>query len=128
MAKIKAVELAAELDIDTIAILAIVDEHVPKTEVTGKGRNTWLTPEAVSIVKEQLQYPELIPKYYMGKVTHEAPNPNYVYAYIKELSKRVPVVIARKFKGKLLEKTIKIEEITDNAGSSFRYVQQRHNT
>lgn len=128
MPKIKSVKLAEELNIDNIAILAIVDQHVPETEVTGKGRNTWLTAEAVSIVKEQLQYPELVPKYFMGQVTHEAPNPNYVYVYIKELAKRVPVVIARKYKGKLLGKTITIEEITDNAGSSFRYVAKRHNT
>ena len=86
----------------------MIEEHVSEDQVTGKGKNTWLTEDAVNTIKNKMEIPELIPEYYMGHVTHEAPNPNYVYAHIKELDKRVPVVIARRFKGKLKGKKIKL--------------------
>ena len=128
MAKTKAIKLAEELDTDYLTVSTLIEEHVPQNQVTGKGKNTWLTEDAVSIIKDKMEDPELIPDYFLGKVTHEAPNPNYVYAYIKELKKRVPVIIARRFKGKLLDKSIKVEKITDTNGSSYRYVPTRFNS
>lgn len=128
MAKTKATELAKELEVDFLTISTIIEENVSNSDISGKGKNTWLTEDAVSIVKDKLEIPELIPTYYTGMVTHEAPNPNYVYVYLKELGKRVPVVVPRRFKGKLKGKQVKVEEITDNAGSSYRYVPTRFNT
>jgi hypothetical protein len=128
MAKTKATALAKELEVDFLTISTIIEENVSKDDISGKGKNTWLTEDAVSIVKDKLDIPELVPAYFVGKVTHQAPNPNYVYVYLKELSKKVPVIVPRRFKGKLSGKTIKVEEITDNAGSSYRYIPTRHNT
>ena len=128
MAKTKATALAEELEVDFLTISTIIEENVSEDDISGKGKNTWLTEDAVNIVKDKLDIPELVPNYFVGKVTHQAPNPNYVYVYLKELSKRVPVIVPRRFKGKLNGKTIKVEEITDNAGSSYRYVPTRYNT
>lgn len=128
MAKTKAIALAEELEVDFLTISTIIEENVSEDDISGKGKNTWLTEDAVSIVKDKLDIPELVPTYFVGKVTHQAPNPNYVYVYLKELNKKVPVIVPRRFKGKLNGKTIKVEEITDNAGSSYRYVPTRHNT
>tara|TARA_Y100000385_G_C13013917_1_gene602944 strand:+ start:689 stop:1075 length:387 start_codon:yes stop_codon:yes gene_type:complete len=128
MAKTKATALAEELEVDFLTISTIIEENVSEDDISGKGKNTWLTEDAVSIVKDKLDIPELVPAYFTGQVTHQAPNPNYVYVYLKELSKKVPVIVPRRFKGKLNGKTIKVEEITDNAGSSYRYIPTRHNT
>ena len=128
MAKIKATALAEELEVDFLTISTIIEDNVSEDDISGKGKNTWLTEDAVNIVKDKLEAPELIPNYYIGKVLTQAPNPNYVYVYLNELSKRVPVVVPRRFKGKLNGKTIKVEEITDNAGSSYRYIPTRHNS
>ena len=84
MAKTKATELAKELEVDFLTISTIIEENVSDNDISGKGKNTWLTEDAVSIVKDKLEIPELIPTYYTGKVTHQAPNPNYVYVYLKE--------------------------------------------
>lgn len=128
MAKTKATALAEELGTDYLTVSTLIEDHVPEDQVTGKGKNTWLTEDAVSTIKDKMDVPELIPDYYMGKVTHQAPNPNYVYAYIQELGKRVPVIVARKYTGKLMNKSIKIEEIKDASGSSYRYVPTRYYT
>jgi hypothetical protein len=125
MAKTKATALAEELGTDYLTVSTLIEEHVSEDQVTGKGKNTWLTDDAVNIIKDKMEVPELIPDYYMGHVSHEGRNRNYVYAHIKDLDKRVPVVVARRFRGKLLGKTIKIEQITDATGSSFRYVPTR---
>lgn len=128
MAKTKATALAEELGTDYLTVSTLIEDHIPEDQVTGKGKNTWLTEDAVNTIKDKMEVPELIPDYYMGKVTHQAPNPNYVYAHIRDLGKRVPVIVARRYTGKLMGKTIKIEEIKDESGSSYRYVPTRHNT
>jgi hypothetical protein len=128
MAKTKATALAEELGTDYLTVSTLIEDHVPEDQVTGKGKNTWLTEDAVNTIKDKLEVPELIPAYYIGKVTHQASNPNYVYVYIKELGKRVPVIVQRKFHGKLTNKFIKVEEIKDANGSGYRYVPTRYNT
>lgn len=128
MAKIKATELAKLLKMEFLTVMSLVDEYCEEDQVTGKGKNTWLNEEAKEKIIGVAQIPEIIPEYYMGRVTHEAENPNYVYTFIKELKKRVPTVIQRRFRGRLLGKNIKVEEIKDTNGSTFRYIPQRFNT
>ena len=53
---------------------------------------------------------------------HNAPNPHYIYVYIKELGKKVPVIIGKRYIGRLNKKNIDIEAIQDNQGVSYRYV------
>ena len=86
MAKTKATALAEELEVDFLTISTIIEENVSEDDISGKGKNTWLTEDAVNIVKDKLDIPELVPNYFVGKVTHQAPNPNYVYVYLKELN------------------------------------------
>ena len=61
MAKTKATELAKELEVDFLTISTIIEENVSDSDISGKGKNTWLTEDAVSIVKDKLEIPELIP-------------------------------------------------------------------
>jgi len=68
--------------------------------------------------------PELVPNYYRVKVVREAPNPNYVYAKFWEFDRVLPVVVPRKYSKLLKGKMIKVEEIKDEKGCSYRFVRQ----
>lgn len=126
MAKTKLTDLAKELDIDFIKAMGMTEEHCEDDQVTGKGKNTWLTEEAVEKIKAVAEVPEIVPEYHMGEVLKGAENPNYIWVHIRQLKKKVPVVIPRRYYGKLIGKKIKIEEIKDARGkSSFRYVRPR---
>ena len=101
----------------------IVSMNFFSTEIalTGKGKNTWVCEDGQDILSEAFDIPELVPKYFKGKVMHDAPNPHYVYAYVQEIGKKVPVVISKHFKDRLVGKQIDIEAIQDNKGVSYRH-------
>jgi hypothetical protein len=90
--------------------------------LTGKGRNTWVNEEGQKILVDCMYIEEIVPKHFKGRVLAEAPNPSYVFAYIDEIKMKVPVVIPRRYKGKMKGKTITIEMIEDVRGRSYRYV------
>ncbi len=53
----------------------------------------------------------------------KAPNRSYIYVYIREIKKKVPAVIPRKLEDFLTEgKNVNVEAITDDRGTSYRYV------
>ncbi len=60
------------------------------------------------------------------KVLKQAQNPQWIYcqAVEKDLGK-VPVIIPRRLNGKLLGKLIDVEAISDELGTSYRYVPDR---
>lgn len=60
------------------------------------------------------------------KVLKQAQNPQWIYcqAIERDLGK-VPVIIPRRMKDKLVGKQIEVEAITDNLGTSYRYVPDR---
>lgn len=68
---------------------------------------------------------ESIPKLtdmFTATVISQAINPQWVYIRGKDGNK-IPVIIPRKFSGMLLNKSILIEAISDNTGTSYRYVE-----
>lgn len=86
------------------------------------GKDFWITEEGQEILLDAAEVPEIVPKHYIGFVQSKASNPRFVYAVIKELEKKVPVVIPTKWARRVLKKNIKIEAITDINGTTYRYV------
>lgn len=63
---------------------------------------------------------------FVAKVLQQAPNPQWVYciAIGKDLGK-IPVIIPRRYSGKLVGKQILVEAITDNVGTTYRYAENQ---
>lgn len=120
--KVKLTKLAEENEVTFEEAMDLAKEKLPEDSLTGRGKNTWVNEEGQEILARAFEIPEIVPKYLKGKVMHAAPNPHYVYAYIKELSKKVPVIQGKRYMGKLLGKNIDIEAIQDNKGVSYRFV------
>ena len=122
MAKTRLTKLAEEFEINIDEALNIAQEKLSKDMITGKGKATWINEEGVEILKDALIIPEIVPKHIKVKILHECPNRCYNWGYSKEIGKKVPVLIPRKFWGRLVGKTITIECISDDKGESYRYV------
>lgn len=122
MAKVKLTKIADRFESSFDSFLNLAKRKLSAEMLTGKGRNTWVNEEGQKILVDCMYIEEIIPKHFKGKVLAEAPNPSYVFAYIDEIKMKVPVVIPRKYKGKMKGKTITIEMIEDVRGRSYRYV------
>tara|TARA_R110000822_G_scaffold15327_2_gene52929 strand:+ start:171 stop:542 length:372 start_codon:yes stop_codon:yes gene_type:complete len=108
----------AELDFDEVLDLA----HAKLTSemLTGKGGSTWITDVGWERLSTAIVIPEIVPKHHIAQVIKPATNPRYVFGYIRELSKKVAILVPRKLHKRLTGKKITIEEITDANGTSFR--------
>ena len=122
MAKVKLTKLAAQFAQDFDSFFELAKSKLSADMLTGRGKNTWVDEEGQKILIDCMYVEEIVPKHYKGKVLADAPNPSYVFAYIDEIKMKVPVVIARKSKGKMKGKTITLEMIEDVRGRSYRYV------
>lgn len=122
MPKVKLTKLAEEYELTFEEAIEVAQEKLPTECLTGRGKNTWVSEEGQSIIKEGLFINEIIPKTYTGKVLKECPNPRYNYVFNKDIGKRVPVLIPRRYQGKMVGKNIHFEAIEDNTGVSYRYV------
>lgn len=122
MPKVKLTQIAAEYEVDFDEAMKIVKDKIPSEFVTGKGKNTWISKEGQDILDEGLFVNEIIPRNFVGKVLNECPNPRYNSVICKEIGKRVPVMIPRRWHGKLVGKLITFEAIEDESGVSYRYV------
>lgn len=122
MPKVKLTKLAEEYELPFEEAFEVAHEKLPPESLTGKGKNTWVSEEGQSIIREGLFITEIMPKTYKGKVLKECPNPRYNYVYNKDIGKRVPVMIPRRIQGKMIGKSIHFEGIEDNKGVSYRYV------
>lgn len=125
MPKVKLTKLAEENEVSFEEAMEIAKDKLPEDYLTGKGKNTWVCEEGQEILIEAFDVPELVPKFLKGRVQYAAPNPHYVYAYIPEIQKKVPVVISKHFKDRLIGKNIDIEAIQDNKGVSYRHAPKR---
>jgi hypothetical protein len=121
MPKVKLTKLAEEYELPFKEALEVVHEKLPPDSLTGKGKNTWVSEAGQSIIKEGLFITEIMPKTYVGKVLKECPNPRYNYVYNKDIGKRVPVMIPRRYQGKMVGKNIHFEAVEDDTGVSYRY-------
>jgi len=127
MAKVRIDRLAKEWGMEVEELLSLANDKLSDEMMTGKMKATWLNEEGQYILKNSLDVPECVPKHYEGKVIKPAANPHYVYAFIKEIGKKVPVVVPRRWRGRLTGKNVLIEAIQDINGTSYRY-RERHHT
>jgi hypothetical protein len=123
MAKVRIGKLASDFDVDVDELIALAKSKLAESMMTGRsGRSLWINEDGQEILEKALDVPEVVPKHYLGRVTRMAPNPRYVYAYISEMKLNVPVLVPKNLRNRMSKKTIKIEAIKDNVGTSFRYV------
>lgn len=128
MPKRRLTELAEEYEVSFEEALSMAQDKLPTEDITGKGKNTWISDSGQEILDKSLMIEEITPKHYKGIVKHDAPNPRFVYAYNKELKKKVPIMIPKRLAGTMVGKVITFEAIEDNSGVSYRYVRPRmHN-
>ena len=116
MPKKKLTALAEEYGIPFEEALDLVFRELEEEMVTGRGKNTWINEDGQRVLDEFISMPVL----YRGPVLSKAPNPMYVMAYIKEITKKVAVKIPRKMQSKITPgKVIYIE--ADNSGVEPKY-------
>tara|TARA_R110001599_G_C11920392_1_gene628461 strand:- start:26 stop:400 length:375 start_codon:yes stop_codon:yes gene_type:complete len=115
--------IAKENNLELEYLSGLVETKLPEDTVTGVGKGRWINEEGQAMLDKAIDIPELTPKILRGIVHSKAPNKSYLYVYIKEIQKKVPVVIPRKLVNHLLAgKNVNVEVITDNVGTSYRYV------
>ena len=116
MPKKKLTEIAEEYGIPFEEALDLVFRELEEEMVTGRGKGTWINEDGQRVIDEFISMPVL----YRGPVLYEAPNPNYIIVYVKELSKKVPVKIPLKFKGRFTKGKIVYLE-ADNSSDNPKY-------
>jgi hypothetical protein len=116
MPKKKLTQLAEEYGIPFEEALDLVFKELEEEMVTGKGKNTWINDDGQRVLDEFISMPVL----YRGPVLQEAPNPNYIIVYVKELSKKVPVKIPLRYKGRFAKGKIVYLE-ADNSSDHPKY-------
>jgi len=122
MAKKRLKDIATKCEVSFEEAMDIALSKLPAGSLSGKGKNTWVEEDFAKILTDTCMIKEIIPKFYIGKVTRECPNPKYVYVSSPEIGKTVPVLIHRRFQGKVKpRKVIKFEAIADGTGVSYRY-------
>ena len=115
--------IAQENNLELEYLSELVKSKLPQDTVTGIGKGQWINEEGQAMLEKAIDIPELTPKILRGVVHSKAPNRSYLYVYIKEIQKKVPVVIPRKLENHLLPgKNVNVEVITDDVGTSYRYV------
>lgn len=116
MPKKKLTQLAEEYGIPFEEALDLVFKELEEDMVTGRGKGTWINDDGQRVLDEFISMPVL----YRGPVLSEAPNPNYIIVYVKELSKKVAVKIPLKFKGRFTKGKIVYLE-ADNSSDQPKY-------
>lgn len=115
--------IAEEHEVELDYLVELIEAKLPVHTITGTGYARWINEEGQELLTQAVDVPELMPKRYRGIVHSKAPNRSYVYVYIHEIQKKVPMVIARKFEGWLTKgKQVSVEAIEDDKGTSYRYV------
>jgi hypothetical protein len=122
MPKKRLTELAEHYDVPFEEAMQIVTEKLPKSEVTGRGKITWIGESGQEILENSMMIDEITPKHYQGNVIAECPNQRYNYVYSKEIGKKVPVLIPARYKGKMIGKMMTFEAIEDERGVTYRYI------
>ena len=124
MPKKRLIQIASEQEVEFEEAMRIAEEKLPEGSLTGKGRNTWVNEEGTAILEDSFMIEEIIPKHHTGMVLSECPNPRYNYVHNKQIGKKVPMLVPRKWQGKLVGKMVTFEGISDNKGTSYRYVRK----
>ena len=115
--------IAEEHEVEMDYLVELIEAKLPVHTITGTGYARWINEEGQELLAQAVDIPELMPKRYRGVVHSKAPNRSYVYVYIREIQKKVPMVIARRYEDWLTEgKQVDVEAIEDDKGTSYRYV------
>jgi hypothetical protein len=123
MSKVKIIALADELGKTVNELLKIKSSKLTEgLHYSGYGKNTYLTEEAVELIRLSFDVPLAVPDKIRALVLMEARNPRWVYAKLEGHTGKVPVAIPRKLRGKLLGKRINVDAITDaSGGTTYRH-------
>jgi hypothetical protein len=123
MPKIRLISIVKDWDTNFDDLYKFCSACLDDNMLTGTGRATWVSEEGQKILGEGRDnfIPEIIPDTYEAFVLKNAQNPNYVFAYIRSIPLKVPVIVPRRFRGRLVGKNILIEKIEDKNGASYRY-------
>ncbi len=111
-------EIAEELGKSVDEVIRLVTEKVPKGNYRKNRDKMWVDEEGEALLKLAVEIPLAVPKRFEATVVRLAPNPHYVYAKIHGRDGVVPVVIPRRFAGKLMSKSIVIDAIQDASGQT----------
>ncbi len=121
MTKTKIDEVAKQLNTTPNQLLTLKKEKLKPEHWSGIGKNTYFTEDGVELLRLALDVPLAVPGRLMGRVIHEARNPNWVYCQIDGVDGKKPVAIPRRLRGKLNGKRIAIDAITDVNGTTYRH-------
>ena len=119
--KTKLTELAKKLKINWEEAEKLRDTKLEPNEWTGKGKSSWLLPEAVVKIELAVLVPPVVPDIIYGLVIEPALNPNLVIVRLQGDYRKTPVFIPRRLHGRLIGKKIPIHAITDATGTTYRY-------
>lgn len=120
--KTKLTELAKELDVPFEELFQQAQEKLTQSELTGRGKNTWVTEKGTEELRLNADIPEAVPPVLYGRVKHAAVNRLWVYCVIEGLEGKHPVLVGRRWGGdRLVGKPIEIHQIEDAKGLSYRY-------
>jgi hypothetical protein len=116
MPKKKLTEISEEYGIPFEEALDLAFKELEEEMVTGRGKNTWINEDGQRVLDEFISMPVL----YRGPVLQEAPNPSFIMVYVKELSRKVPVRIPLRYKGRFTRgKVVYLE--ADNSSEPPKY-------
>lgn len=119
--KVKLTDLADELDVEFKELFKTAKEKVPD-ELTGRGKNTWVTEHGADELRLNADVPEVVPECFKGRVKSVMPNRRWVEVVIDGVPGKQHVLIGGRMCGDMLiGKIIPIHKITDVTGSTFRH-------
>jgi len=122
MKKTRITTLAKALKMDIHALIKLRMQKLSPEHFTGFGKNTWLFPEGVALLKLAIEAPLAVPNRLGAMVIRDANNPRWVYAKLDGVDGKVPVAIPMKLRGRLAGKHIEVEAITDaTGGTTYRH-------
>ena len=91
MPKRKLTEIADEMGISFDKALEVSSLHLDESMVTGRGKNTWINEEGQDIMDTSIPVAQI----YRGRVLSVCPNPRFSYVYIKEMLRKVPIIMPK---------------------------------
>ena len=118
MAKRRLADIAAEHDMSFEQVRDLAFNILDECALTGKGKNTWVNEVGQVALDDIIAMPVL----YRGKVLSQAPNPLYIMVYLKDITRKVPVKIPRKYTNRLTGKMVYVQADTSGENVTYKWV------